>query len=149
MKVAYERQVHPAWLRAAVATLAMLLVAAAASAQGSTGEVDALLRRLAESGCEFRRHGQWHDAGVATEHLRMKHRYILRARPSLTTEEFIALGATASSTTRQPYRVRCPGSAEQAGAEWMTGQLEALRAARQPARPSSAPRGARPPQPSH
>ena len=147
MRIQASRQSLTTWLASAVAVLAMLFIAVPATAQGKTGEVDTLLRRLADSGCEFRRHGQWHDAGVAAEHLRMKHRYILRARPGLTTEEFIALGASGSPTTRQPYRVRCQGSAEQTGAQWMTEQLQALRAASQPTRPSSAPAGMRPSQP--
>ena len=148
MKAATTRHCDHAWPARAVAVLCWLLLVLPASARANPGEVEALLRRLAESGCEFRRHGQWHDAAVASEHLRMKHRYILRLRPALTTEEFISLGASASSTTRQPYKVRCKGAPEQTGAAWMTGELEALRAAGLPARASSAPPGERPFQPS-
>ena len=124
-------------------SLLALMPVLSASAQGNAAEVEALLRRLAESGCEFRRHGQWHDAGAASEHLRMKQRYILRMRPSLSAEEFIALAASASSATRQPYRVRCQGVPEQTGAEWMNAQLRALRAAAPPLSASPASRAPR------
>lgn len=117
----------------ATAFLLSLQLLTPVQAHGSSTEIDALLQRLAASGCEFRRGGQWHDAGAASEHLRMKHRYLLRVRPSLTTEEFIALAASSSSATRQPYGVRCHGSAERTGAEWMTRELQELRAAGRPA----------------
>ncbi|NNU42026.1 DUF5329 family protein [Ramlibacter montanisoli] len=148
MNAASARHCDHAWPGRAVAVLCWLLLVLPASARANPGEVEALLRRLAESGCEFRRHGEWHDAGRASEHLRMKHRHILRSRPALTTEEFITLGASASSTTGQPYKVRCKGTPEQTGAAWMTGQLAAVRAAGLPERASPAPPADRPSQPS-
>jgi hypothetical protein len=149
MKAASALHGDRPWLAAAIAALLPLLLALPGGARANAGEVDALLRRLAGSGCEFRRHGQWHDAGAASEHLRMKHRYILRVRPGLTTEEFITFGASGSSTTLQPYKVRCKDSVEQTGAEWMRGELEAVRASRLPTGAASAPLEGRAPRPSH
>jgi len=149
MKDASEPHGHRPWLAAAVAAFLSLVLVVPGGALANSDEVDALLRRLAESGCEFRRHGQWHNGSVASEHLRMKHRYILGVRPALTTEEFISLGASGSSTTRQPYKVRCQGSAEQTGAEWMKGELAAVRASRPPTSPASASADTQAPRPSH
>jgi hypothetical protein len=132
MRPAYRRLPPPRRLRTAIAIVILLGLILPAGAQRNTSEVDALLQRLAESGCEFRRHGQWHSAAAASEHLRMKHRYMFGIRPGMTTEEFISAAASRSSATQQPYWVRCNGSAERTSAEWMTGQLKALRAASSP-----------------
>lgn len=97
-------------------------------AQGSRSEIRALLDRLPASGCEFGRNGEWHAGDLARDHLAMKHGYMRMQNPKLSVEEFIANGASGSSSTSQPYRVRCKGLPEVPAAEWLNDQLRSMRA---------------------
>ena len=105
-------------------------LAAAQLAPVARQEVDALLRAVGTSGCEFVRGGTAHPAAKAQDHLQQKFDY-LDARGLLkTAEDFIAKAGTRSSMTGEAYAIRCPGTAQQASDEWLLARLKALRAAR-------------------
>lgn len=116
-----------------------LLVAAALGALGSTtaqattpapvrGEITALLARLESSGCRFNRNGDWHAGGEARAHLLRKLDAIEGKTTVASTERFIELAATRSSTSGQAYQVQCGQAAPQASADWLGAQLRQLRA---------------------
>lgn len=110
--------------------LALAGCAIAAPARGAgaptSPEVTALLDRLAQSRCSFYRNGTWYDAVAARQHLEKKYRYLAGRSLVATTEDFIRLGATSSSTSGEPYRVRC-GSETRPSADWLTRELAAVR----------------------
>lgn len=111
----------------AIFPLVFLVVA---QAQEARNELRELLDRLAASECEFGRNGEWHSGEMAREHLSMKHKYMRMQNPRLTMEEFIAIGASGSSSTSQPYKVRCMGSAEVPASAWLNDQLRVIRSDR-------------------
>jgi hypothetical protein len=109
---------------------AMLCANAIAGEPGAAArsEVDQLLTRLAASGCQFQRNGHWHTAAQAREHLEKKFEYLLKKDLVATSEDFIARGAAASSSSGKPYLVKCGAQAEVTSAVWMTAQLKEVRA---------------------
>lgn len=114
-------------LLAASISLASLAAAPAAS---SKAEVEQLLARLASSGCQFQRNG-WHSATEARSHLQQKYRYLIDRKPAASTEEFISLAATKSSTSGKPYSVKCADQQPVPSATWMAAQLKGVRAGKQ------------------
>ena len=86
-------------------------------------EIEGLLTSLGGSECQFYRNGSWHPGREAEEHLRMKYEYLLKKGLVHDTDEFIAGAATKSSFSGQPYRVKCPGQAEEESALWLKEQL--------------------------
>jgi hypothetical protein len=125
----------------ALATGAPAGVLAAPAPPAVRAEIDALLARLAASGCEFERNGRWHDAAEARSHLQRKLDHVERRGTLRSTEQFIELAATSSSTSGRAYQVRCGGNAVPS-ANWLARELAALRAAR-PAPASNAAPAAR------
>lgn len=124
----------PAAALCAVA-LALLLVAAdaaAALAPAAAQEIDALLARLAASGCQFKRNGSWHDGVAARAHLQRKLDYLKKHDAVASAEQFIERAATRSSVSGEAYWVRCGSAPPQPSAVWLGAQLEALRAAAPP-----------------
>ncbi|MFN3302624.1 MAG: DUF5329 domain-containing protein [Roseateles sp.] len=93
-------------------------------------EVDALLTRLQSSGCEFNRNGSWYSGTEAKGHLLKKLDYLEGKDMVKTAEQFIARGASGSSMSGKPYLVRCAGQAPVESAQWLTAELQALRATR-------------------
>lgn len=121
-------------MRAAQRALALALLAwsAAASAAATPAavraEIDALLLRLADSGCSFRRGTQWHAAAEARSHLLRKLAAAEQRGQLTSTEQFIDTLAARSSSSGQPYAVRCAaGAAVQPSAIWLHTQLLQLR----------------------
>lgn len=113
--------------------LAILLAAvlqAAPLPAPARAEIDALLTRLAASGCEFRRNGTWHTADAARQHLRRKLDYLVDNGLVTSAEQFIERAASRSSVSGAPYEVRCGDRPPQASAAWLQGELRALRAVR-------------------
>jgi hypothetical protein len=110
--------------------LVALIIAGSARAQlpsAARAEVEALLSGLASSGCEFNRNGTWYDAVTAKAHLLRKLEYLEKKNALHTTEQFISLGASSSSTSGKPYQVRCNNAPAMDSGEWMRGRLRALR----------------------
>ena len=91
-------------------------------------EVGTLLARLQSSGCQFNRNGAWYKATEAQAHLLKKLDYLEGKGQVQTTEQFIELAASESSTTGQPYAVKCGATAQVPSKRWLTDQLKALRA---------------------
>jgi hypothetical protein len=108
--------------------IATLVVAAVLAAPPARAEVDALLSRLEQSGCRFQRNGEWHEARKAREHLAGKLAYLERRGTLESAEQFIDKVASASSVSGEPYRVQCGTAPAVKSAEWLKGQLKALRA---------------------
>lgn len=92
------------------------------------GEINALLRSLESSGCEFHRNGEWHPGAKATSHLATKLKYLEDHGLVASAEQFIERAASSSSTSGKPYLVRCGGGAAVTSAAWLTEQLKAVRA---------------------
>ncbi|MES2671677.1 MAG: DUF5329 domain-containing protein [Pseudomonadota bacterium] len=114
-----------------VVVVALAVSAVAASAAPSPKaqrEIDGLIAALGDSGCEFERNGSWHDAKTARAHLQKKYDYLRRRGMADTAESFIERGASKSSMSGKPYRVRCPGKAVDTAAHWFEQRLRTLRA---------------------
>ncbi len=90
-------------------------------------EIESLLKKLQDSGCEFNRNGSWFAGDQAKKHLTRKLNYLERKSLIKTSEDFIHLGASASSSSGKPYLVRC-GSAQPVESKiWLQDQLKVLR----------------------
>lgn len=103
--------------------------AAAPLAPSARAEIDALMSRLVASACEFNRNGTWHTAAEAKSHLLSKLKVLEDRGGVQSTEQFIELAASGSSTTGRPYLVRCGSGAPVASATWLHSQLLAMRSA--------------------
>jgi len=95
-------------------------------------EIDGLMSRLEASGCEFNRNGTWHTATEAKSHLLRKLKYLEDRNAVQSAEQFIELAASSSSTTGQPYLVKCGSSAPVRSGTWLLSQLQAMRASARP-----------------
>jgi hypothetical protein len=94
--------------------------------------VENLLSRLEASGCEFGRNGVWYSAAAASKHLQGKLQNLERQDAIATTESFIDLGGSTSSSSGKPYLVKCGQSKPIESRQWLSNELRALRAAGQP-----------------
>jgi hypothetical protein len=107
-----------------------LMLAPLARAEPSASaqvEVNFLLGYLEGSGCQFYRNGTWHDSKAAQAHLRGKYKYLVASNLADTAEQFIDRGATQSSLSGQPYKVKCNGGAEVASKQWLRDILARFR----------------------
>lgn len=113
------------------AALAIGLLALAAHAApppaAVQAEIDALLGVLQDSGCQFERNGNWYSGAEARAHLASKRAHLERRSAIGTTEDFIALGASESSMSGRPYRVRCASAEPVDARAWLQRRLDALR----------------------
>lgn len=100
---------------------------AASLPAAARGEIDSLLSRLGESGCEFKRNGSWHTASEAQAHLRRKLDYLVDKNAVDSTEQFIERAASKSSRSGKPYQVRCNKQAPVPSSQWLNAQLQKLR----------------------
>src|SRR5262245_9150899 len=91
-------------------------------------EVDGLLARLQACGCQFNRNGSWYTASEARSHLLRKLEYLEGKDMVHSTEQFIALGATESSSSGKPYLVRCGAAQPVESKAWLGAELRAMRA---------------------
>lgn len=112
--------------------LALLVVSARSAgatplAQPVRAEIETLLGTLPASGCQFNRGETWHAGAEAQSHLLKKLDYLDRRGLVRTTEEFIALGASASSMSSKPYLVRCGTSQPVESKTWLQEQLKLIR----------------------
>jgi len=124
------------WLTRRCFTLGVFVLALSiASAPGhaaelsaaSRAEIDALLDRLGQSGCEFNRNGSWYDAPKAKAHLARKLDYLLDKKLVASTEQFIELAGSKSSRSGKTYSVRCRGEEPVPSATWLTTELQKIR----------------------
>ncbi|WP_176481709.1 DUF5329 domain-containing protein [Pseudomonas sp. HAR-UPW-AIA-41] len=91
-------------------------------------EVNSLLDFVEQSGCTFIRNGSEHTSPDARAHLQKKLEYLLDKDLIDSPEQFIKRGASESSFSGEPYRVRCRGM-EQLSADWLNAELKRLRSA--------------------
>ena len=90
-------------------------------------EIAALMDRLQRSDCEFNRNGTWYSGERASAHLTRKLNYLLSRGRLESAEQFIELGASASSFSGRPYLVRCQDQPTVRSRLWLLEQLNALR----------------------
>jgi hypothetical protein len=113
-----------------LAAASSVSLAAPAAAPAMRAEINALLDRLQASGCEFNRNGSWHGGPQAKAHLLKKLDYLEGKNAVQGTEQFIELAAATSSSSGKPYLVRCGDAAPVPSKQWLTQELNRLRAAR-------------------
>ena len=114
---------------AILASLSCSLALAAPVAPAVRAEIDALLAKLENSGCQFNRNGSWYSGAEAKQHLLRKLDYLEDKGAIRTTEQFIALAAAKSSSSGKAYQVKCGGEAATDSQGWLTTQLKGIRAA--------------------
>ncbi len=111
--------------------LAALLVATPAPGDepppASRAEIQHLLGYLGESGCRFFRNGSWHPAADARGHVERKYAVLVRRGAVKTAEDFIAHAAAESSTSGEPYLVRCGDARPTTSARWLEAELARYR----------------------
>ncbi|MBB2483907.1 DUF5329 domain-containing protein [Mitsuaria sp. WAJ17] len=91
-------------------------------------EIQGLLQRLQDSGCEFNRNGSWYSAAEARGHLLKKLDYLeSHDAPPKRSEDFIQQAASTSSMSGKPYLVRCAAAAPVQSKAWLTQELLKLR----------------------
>ena len=110
-----------------LAALACGLALASPTSAPVRTEIEALLNRLQASGCEFNRNGSWYDGAKARSHLLGKLEYLEGKGTIASSEQFIELAASASSSSGKPYEVRCGSAAPMPSAKWLTRELAAIR----------------------
>lgn len=108
-------------------TIAMGAASAAPMPAPARAEVEALLGRLQASGCQFNRNGTWYSGAEAKDHLQRKLEYLEKKDMVRSAEQFIELGATASSSSGKAYIVRCGSAAPQESKAWLGAELKAIR----------------------
>jgi len=101
---------------------------AASLSPAARAEIDALLSRLEASSCTFNRNGTWYPATEAKSHLLRKLKYLEDRGAVQSTEQFIERAASSSSTTGQPYLVKCGSGAPVQSGTWLLSQLQGMRA---------------------
>lgn len=103
-------------------------LSAAPLAPAVRAEIDNLLSALEKSGCEFNRNGTWYASKDARTHLLRKLEYLEGKDAVRSTEQFIELAASTSSSSGKPYLVRCGKTVPVESRTWLSAQLAALRA---------------------
>ncbi len=118
--------------RLTIAALAMVFCTAAGATPTAApvrAEIDALLGKLQESGCQFNRNGSWYSGAEAKSHLLRKLEYFEDKGTVKNTEQFIELAASKSSSSGKPYQVKCGNAGAVPSQQWLNAELHALRAA--------------------
>ena len=103
---------------------------AAPLAPAVKAEIDGLLGKLEASGCQFDRNGTLYPAAEARAHLVRKLEVLQDRGLVQTTEQFIELAASGSSTSGKPYRVKCGNDAPVESGKWLYSRLQDMRTAR-------------------
>lgn len=111
----------------AAAILCTAFAAAAAAPPAMRAEIESLLGSLATAGCEFNRNGTWHSSAEARAHLTRKLDHLIGRNAVSNTEQFIELGASASSSSGKPYLVKCGGGAPVESRSWLQERLKMVR----------------------
>ena len=93
----------------------------------TSAEIDRLLANIASSNCTFIRSGQEYTGVEARKHLEFKMNFVLSRIES--TEQFIDKLASVSSTTGEPYQMRC-GNTQTLARTWLNTQLKLVRSKR-------------------
>ncbi len=112
---------------ALIVALNILPAAWAAAPPVAQIEINHLLGLIEQSGCEFFRNGTWYDAQRAQAHLRAKYAVLVVNDQIKTAEDFINKAASNSSSSGQPYQIRCGGGAAMTSNQWFGAALARLR----------------------
>jgi hypothetical protein len=115
-------------LIAAVASLCCAIAPAAQTSAPVRAEIHALLAKLQASGCQFNRNDSWYSGSEARDHLLRKLEYLEDKSTVSSTEQFIDVAATKSSSSGKAYSVKCAGQSPVASQVWLTQQLPGIRA---------------------
>lgn len=107
--------------------LAMAPLAQAAPPPQAQREIAQLITALGRSGCDFERNGRWYPAVQAQKHLQQKYDWLRKRDLVASAEQFIDRAGSQSSLSGRAYRVRCPGDAPMASADWLQERLRLLR----------------------
>ena len=91
-------------------------------------EIDAVLAKLQSSGCQFDRNGSWYSSSEAKNHILRKLDYLEGKTTIQSTEQFIELAASKSSSSGKPYHVKCGTEAALESQQWLNKQLLVIRA---------------------
>jgi hypothetical protein len=110
-------------------SLLLMPLAAFAQTPAARTEIAGLIAALDGSGCRFERNGTWYGAAEAKAHLQRKYDWLNKRGLAATPELFIERAASRSSVSGRAYRVRCPGQADRASADWFRDRLQRQRAA--------------------
>lgn len=113
--------------------IAALLAAGAAQAkapEATQAEVAHLMVAVEKSQCKFNRNGSWHDAKAGRAHLQKKFAYMDKRDLAQTTEKFIELGASTSSSSGKRYQMQCGSSKPVTSASWLNEELGKYREAK-------------------
>jgi hypothetical protein len=112
----------------AFALAALSSVSAAAPPAGVVkAEIEALLSKLQASGCQFNRNGTWYTGSEAKDHLARKLEHLESKASVSSTEQFIDLAASRSSSSGQAYLVQCAGGVPVESKQWLGSQLASIR----------------------
>jgi hypothetical protein len=96
-------------------------------------EIQYLLQYVETSGCAFYRNGAWYKGSQAKAHLLTKYNYLVARNLVSDAEDFIDKGASKSSLSGEPYKIRCGTGPEIESRKWFRDVLARYRA------PGSAP----------
>ncbi|MFM9886044.1 MAG: DUF5329 family protein [Burkholderiales bacterium] len=86
-----------------------------------SNDIEFLITRIAQSGCQFVRNGNVYPANEAAEHLRRKRASV---RSALTPDQFIEHIASKSSMSGEPYLIRCTGQHDEPSGPWLRRALQ-------------------------
>ena len=115
-------------LSAALTSLLCGLAMAAPTNPAVPAEIELLLAQLQTSGRTFNRNNSWYSGAEAIDHLLRKLTYIEGRSTVQSTEQFIELAASKSSSSGKAYRVKCGEEPPLESAAWLTKQLRVIRA---------------------
>jgi Family of unknown function (DUF5329) len=113
--------------RLMVGLLAVALGALATPAAAAGNGTAVTPAEIERSGCDFYRNGSWHTASDARAHLARKYDAVQKQHPMRSADAFIEAVATRSSSTGEPYRVRCPGEPIVDSGAWFRQALSSRR----------------------
>ncbi len=103
------------------------LATAAPLPPAAKAEVESVLNELKASGCQFNRNGIWYSGTDAQAHLTHKLIYLENKNLIKSAEDFIELGASASSSSGKAYQVKCGNASVVESKVWLSEKLKALR----------------------
>ena len=110
-----------------VGTIFASNMAVAATPEVTKAEVAHLLGAVEQSQCRFNRNGSWYDAKSAKSHLASKYEYLDKKDMLPSTESFIKLGASSSSSSGKAYMMACGGQQPVPSAVWLIEELNRYR----------------------
>lgn len=121
-------------MKLSFAALPLLFALSSSSAAdlsaASRVEIDTLLNRLGNSGCQFNRNGSWYNSVDAKAHLTKKLDYLIEKKKVGGTEQFIELAASSSSMSGKAYQVKCGAAQPVPSSAWLNAELQVVRAKR-------------------